>query len=90
MRFVNLVWSVNWNEPDDCPHDTFVGAMVAVQCTRGYYVQERKERSKELCEQAAYEPTPKLLALIQEISQLLDEKQKRLDQGRIVRNAPAQ
>jgi hypothetical protein len=40
---------------------------------------EKKERWMELCEQAADEQNPdKLLAMIQEINRLLEEKERRL------------
>ena len=41
--------------------------------------EQKKERWLQLCEQAAVEKDPeKLLALCQEISRLLDEKEKSL------------
>ena len=48
--------------------------------TKGAAMQgETKERWRELCELAVKEQDPaKLLSLIQEINDLLDEKQKRL------------
>ena len=48
--------------------------------TRGYYLQENKERWKVLCEQAAVEQDPKkLLELTKQITDLLLGKQRRLD-----------
>jgi hypothetical protein len=48
---------------------------------------ETKERWMEFCEQAAKEPDPeKLIALVEEINRLLQEKQDRING----RNAPAQ
>ena len=42
---------------------------------------ETRERWQKLCEQAAVEKDPeRLMALIQEINQLLDEKERRLTQ----------
>ena len=41
---------------------------------------KEKERWRELCEQASVEQDPaRLIALVTEINQLLEEKQKRLD-----------
>jgi hypothetical protein len=44
---------------------------------------DKAERWRHLCEQAAVEQNPdKLLTLVKEITQLLDEKQQRLTQLR--------
>ena len=52
---------------------------------------ESKERWLELCAQAAAEQDPeKLYAFVEEINQLLEEKQLRLNQKRMAeRNPPA-
>lgn len=51
---------------------------------------DTKERWQKLCEQAAVEQEPtQLVALIQEINRLLEEKEKRLRQQTIPsRNTP--
>jgi len=53
-----------------------------------YFMQEeKKERWKELCEQAAKEWDPqKLLKLVQEIDRLLAEKQERLNKNNSMRD----
>lgn len=44
---------------------------------------EQKEQWMHLCEQAAQEQNPeKLMALVREITRLLDEKQKRLQMAK--------